>query len=225
MSKHVRSTLLVAFVIVGCASIPSHAFATDRSEAPPPEVLAAIAGEQAPEPTWVHPRAHASCPMCPFLAVAAVRAAMVLRAARAARAVIIAARAARAATKVADKVARTTVRQIQAQARTIARRGARWTKRNWQRFGPKVKACLASAAFMEEGKFLVDKMITRSEWSRYVVFGPGLVPPSESLGIVFPIRFTAKELAGKAAETAIGCGVGAGFAKYFGNGNDGPAPK
>lgn len=221
MSKNLRLALLVAFAIAGCAAIPSHAFATDRSEAPSPEVLAAIAGEE--EPTWRNPSAHASCPMCPFLAVAAVRAALVLRAARAARAVIIAAKAARAAAKVADKVARKTVREIQAQARVIARRGSRWTKRNWQRFGPKVKACLATAAFMEEGKFLVDKMITRSEWSRYVVFGPRLISPTESLEILFPIRFTAKELAGKAGETAIGCAVGAGVAKHF-NG-PGPAPK
>jgi hypothetical protein len=179
---------------------PISRVAGDRSEAPPPEVLAAMAGEE--EPTWVNPTAYASCPMCPFLA-----------------------KAARAVSKVADKVARTTVRRIQSQTRTVASRGTRWTKRNWHKLAPKVKACLATAAFMESAKFLKDGKITRSEWSRYVAFGPRLVPPTETLSIAFPMVFTPSRLVNKAAETAISCGVGAAFGKYFGNGNDGPQPK
>jgi hypothetical protein len=221
MSSMARSVLLAALVVVACAAIPSNAFASDWSEAPPQEVLAAMAGEE--EPTWVNPQAQASCPFCVFAATAAVRAALVMRAARAARMAIVAAKAARAAAKTADKVSRATMRKIQAQARTISRRGARWTKRNWQRFGPKVKACLASAAFMDSGKFLVDRVLTRDEWTRYVVWGPRLVPPTETLEIIFPIRFTSGQLVGKAAETAIGCAVGAGFAKKFAK--DGPTPK
>lgn len=218
MSGKLRSALVVALVVVGCSAIPSSSFASDSSEAPPPEVLAAMAVE---EPTWVNPQAQASCPFCVFAAVAAVRAAQVIRAARAARAVIAAAKTARAASKAAEKVARTTVKRIQTQARTVARRGPGWTKRNWHKLGPKVKACLATAAFMEGYKFLKDGKITQTEWTQYRTFGPTRLAPAEF--IAFPIVFTPSQLGSKAAETAIGCAVGAGFAKYF-NG-PGPTPK
>jgi hypothetical protein len=85
-----------------------------------------------------------------------------------------------------------------------------------------VKACLATAAFMESAKFLKDGKITRSEWSHYVTFGPRLVPPTETLSIAFPMVFTPSQLVNKAGETAISCGVGAAFGKFFANGNDGP---
>jgi hypothetical protein len=75
---------------------------------------------------------------------------------------------------------------------------------------------------MASAKFLKDGEITRSEWSCYVSFGPRLVPPTETLSIAFPMVFTPSQLVNKAGETAISCGVGAAFGKFFANGNDGP---
>lgn len=220
MPKHLRLAFVAALVVAGFTVLPGSALAEGRSQ--PAPTYASISGDE--QPTWVHPGAHAACPFCVFVVAAAVRAALVIRAARAARAIQLAIVAARASARAADKLTRAGIRRIQTQAGTISRRGASWTKKHWQTFAVKTKACLSTAAFMETGKYLADRKITAEEWSRYVIFGPRLVPQSESLTIVFPIRFTARELSGKAAETAISCAVGAGFARHFGKGADAPTP-
>ena len=218
MPKKLRLAFVAALVVAGFTVLPGSALADGRSQ--PAPTYASISGEA---PTW-SPGAHAACPFCVFAVAAAVRAALVIRAARAARAIQLAIVAARASARAADKLTRAGIRRIQTQAGTISRRGASWTKKHWPTFAVKTKACLSTAAFMETGKYLADRKITAEEWSRYVIFGPRLVPQSESLTIVFPIRFTARELAGKAAETAISCAVGAGFARHFGKGADAPTP-
>jgi hypothetical protein len=219
MNKQLRLALAAVLVVAGFTAFSSPALASEGSRSAP---TYEATYEQ---PTWVNPTAHASCPVCVFAAAAAVRAALVIRAARAARAVIIAARAARAAAKIAAKVTRANVKRVQAEARVISRRSAKWVKKRWPTFKYETKVCLSTVAFMKGAGMLKDRILDRNEWSRYSTFGPRLVPATETLSINFPIRFSARELAGKGAEEAIACAVGVGFQRYYGKGNDAPHPE
>lgn len=221
MSGRLKAALIATIVLVCITAAPTQALASDGSEAPPPEVMAMIAGE---EPSWLNPTAHASCPWCAFAAVVAVRAAMAVRTARNARIAIAAAKATRVATKLADKVARRTVKRVQSQARTVSLRGTRWLKRNWQKLDPRVKTCLATAAYMDAHNYLRDAMITRSEWNRYVVFGPRLIGPADSASVQLPMRFTPSQVFNKVEQTVTSCGVGIAVGAHFEKGGNVPAP-
>jgi len=168
------------------------------------------------------PVAQASCgPPCAFAAAAAIRGALALRAARAAKAVAAAAAATRAAARNADKVSRVKIRRVQRESKRVSRKGERWLKKNWTTLRYETKVCLSTVAFFESSKYLVDRVLDKDEWAAYSIYGPRLVPASESLQMNFPIRYDAKELASKAGEKAIECAIGLGFQRYYANrGND-----
>ena len=110
----------------------------------------------------------AFCVPCGLAAAAlAVRIARTIRLARAARLL----RAAKAALRPDPGVAAITTQRlnvVRRQAQTIARRGKRWTKRNWPKIPPYVRACIAGVATLETGRILEDGKISRKEWEGYV---------------------------------------------------------
>lgn len=211
MSMKLKLPLVVALVVAGCAAFASPVRADDGSK--PAPAYAAVSGEE--QPSWLNPKAHASCPFCVFAVVVAVKAAQVVRAARAARVIQVAIVAARTAARSARKVSRATIRRVQREAATISRRGARWTKKKWPAFRAETQACLATAAFMEERKFMRDNRITRDEWFSYELWGPKLMDPVQSAFIAFPIVFTPSQVYNKATEIAESCALGVTFSWAF----------
>jgi hypothetical protein len=208
--RFVRAALAVtaAFTLCFAIGVPA-AGAAERQQSP-------AAAKRPDAGSKDRPVARAACPICIVGAGAVVRAAFAVRAATTAPTIVGAGLAARAvAGRVLDRVTRATVRRVQQRARTISAKGKDWVRNNWGRFKPKVQGCLLTTAFMKSKGFLEDLVLTRREWSAYVVFGPRLVPPTESLAINFPIRFDGGQFAKEAADEAIGCAVGIGAGHYF----------
>jgi len=110
----------------------------------------------------------AFCVPCAYgAAVLAVRIARVIQAARAARLL----RAARLALKPppgAPTLTTRTLTSIRTQSQTIARRGAPWVRRNWEKLPSYVKACISGVATLETGLILKDGKISKEEWQGYV---------------------------------------------------------
>jgi hypothetical protein len=206
-----RAALAVLATLTLCVAITAPAGAAERRESP----AAAVAYDAGAKD---RPVARAACPLCVVGAIAVVRAAVAIRAASTARTIVAAAATARAAaSRVLQRVPRPTVRRVQRQARAISARGKAWVKRNWHRFKPEVQACLLTTAFMKSKGFLEDRILTEQEWRLYVLFGPRLVPPFETMSMSFPIQFDAGEFAKEAADEAIACAIGIGAGHYFAN--------
>jgi hypothetical protein len=109
----------------------------------------------------------AFCVPCAIAAAAlAVKIARAIRVARAARALRAAAALRPTTTGVSITAAR--VRVVTQQARNIAKRGKTWTKKNWPKLSPYVRACIAGVAGLEGGRILEDGKISRDEWQAYV---------------------------------------------------------
>jgi hypothetical protein len=168
--------------------------------------------------------ARAACPFCPFAAAAAVRAAIAIRTAAAARAALKAAQIAREQAAVFARASRARFRIAHTEARKVASRGKGWLKRNWGTLKHESKVCIATMAFMETHDYMKDRMLDRDEWSQYAIFGPRLVPPTETLAINFPVRFNAREIASKAYDEAIECAIGVGLNRWWSK-KDMPYPR
>jgi hypothetical protein len=212
--RFTRTALAMAAALTLCAAIGVPAAGAAERQAPPAPAATYDTGDRD------GPVARAACPFCVVGAIAVVRAAVAIRAASTARTIVAAAATARAAaSRVMQRVPRPTVRRVQQRARTISARGREWVKRNWNRFKPELQACLLTTAFMKSKGFLEDRILTEQEWRAYVIFGPRLVPPLETMSMVFPIEFDASEFAKEAADEAIACAIGIGAGHYFANRN------
>jgi hypothetical protein len=156
-------------------------------------------------------------PLGVFAAAMAVRAVTVIRAARvaaAARAALIAARA----TKELVKVSRATVSRTLKEVRKLPRT-KKALKKAWPSMTTNARNCVATSAFTKTTNWLIDGKIELREWQEYTTWGPRLVPPTESLGIAFPIIINDDAGAGKIArEEVISCIIGLGVGRYFANG-------
>jgi hypothetical protein len=200
----VRGALATLGVLALCAAISAPAGAAERREA----TLDTGAKDR--------PVAWAACPPCVVAGAAAVaRAAVAVRAATATRGIVAAGGVARAmAPRLTEKLTRAKVRRTQRQARRVSRRPDKWIQDNWSSFKPHLKACLATTVFMEAHGYMRDRILRKKEWSEYVIFGPRLVPATETLSINFPVRFDGEDLV-HASDEALECAVGLGWQRWF----------
>jgi len=222
-------TIVVALVAVLGASLIG---ATGASAKTSPASRGAVPERsvQAPE-NLVAPRPNAvtsivRCPLCVVAAITVVRAALVIRAAAAARAAYLAARQLAAATRAVIRTTRTRITRVSREARTVARRGTSYVRRNWPKLKYDTRNCLSTAAFVQSRKFLEDGALSKSEFDSYVLFGGGWLQysPIATFEIQFPLRVDAGSLVGAAEETAFSCALGMGVAKYW-RSKKGPRPK
>lgn len=206
----IRRVFVVALVAMAmCGAMATSASAAPTAPAPTSPALVPV-----------------RCPLCVVVAVTAVRAAVVVRTATAARAVVTSAAALRAASKGFIRTTRARVGTVSREARTVARRGSRWTKRNWPKLRYDTRNCLSAAAFLQAKDFLVDGKLSYLEFRSWVTFGGGWLqyPPGSEWSIRFPLRVDSSELAGKSGEIAFSCALGMGVAKYWRT-KSGPRPK
>jgi hypothetical protein len=156
-------------------------------------------------------------PVGVFAVAMAVRAVTVIRAARvaaAARAALLAARA----TKNLVKVSKATLSRTLKEVRKLPR-AKKALKKAWPSMSVNARNCVATSAFTKTTNWLIDGKIELREWQEYTTWGPRLVPPTETLGIAFPIIINDDAGAGKIArEEVISCIIGLGVGRYFANG-------